>query len=110
MTTYNYFESIQTDVINYIDKNGVVANNIDELYSVLINSEVTGNAAGGYTDNETAASNLQDNEILLFNALEEWGYTQDDAKSTDPQTLDVFLRCHLLRAVINNTVSFLAVA
>ena len=111
MTTYNYFESIQKDLINYLTQNiGVKASTAEELHANLFYTCVTGNTPDYYTTAAAAAENLKGNNILLAAALESMGCTIEEAKNYGPQLCDVVIRCFLLKKVINNTVSFLAAA
>ena len=110
-TTYNYFEAIKKDLINYLDQNiGVKASTAEELHANLFYSSVTGNNPDYYTTAAAAAEYLECNHILLAAALDSMGCTIDESKNYGPQLCDVVIRCYLLKKVIKETVTFLAAA
>jgi len=110
-TTYNYFDSIQKDLINFLcQNNDIKASTAEELHDKLFYTSVTGNTPDYYTTAAAAAENIKGNNILLSAALESMGCTIDEAKNYGPQLCDVVIRCFLLEKVIKNTVTFLAAA
>lgn len=118
METYNYLESVTTDVRNYIDEDylndGVYDftdfNDFDDLRETLyddmfVSDSVTGNASGSYTfSTYTAEENLCHNLELYFDALQEFGYTPNDFENFSAEGADVTIRCYLLSQVLHNVL------
>lgn len=106
---YDYFNSVVSDVIDYLKENNLDKKpeliDTDELYDELINNDsVTGNASGSYTFNTVQAEqNLVGNWQLLDESLDELGCAVDILKE-GPEWCDVAIRCYLLPDAISTAI------
>lgn len=115
MTTYNYYENMKSDIMQYIEDHKDYGINYDEydnieemeedLYDKMwLSDTVTGNASGSYTFNTwDAEENLCHNLDLLKEAC--------DVFESDISTLlesaeicDVTIRCYLLGQVLHEVM------
>ena len=123
MTTYNYFNALCADILDYIGENINLANYLtedgldaDELAKRLNNDcwtadSVTGNASGSYYCNaHKAREALRGNEDVLIEAIEEFGDCPEDYKRalTSPEWADVTIRCYMLGQAVGAVVGALA--
>ena len=111
MKTYNYFQAVKEDVLNYIQENEIVITeeNREEVEGQLnedcwMDDSVTGNASGSYTFSTwQAEENLCHNFSLLAEALQEFGcdinYIERGAEACD-----VTIRCYLLSQCITEAI------
>lgn len=111
MKTYNYFQAVKEDVLNYIQENEIVITeeNREEVEGQLnedcwMADSVTGNASGSYTFSTwQAEENLCHNFSLLAEALQEFGcdinYIERGAEACD-----VTIRCYLLSQCITSAI------
>ena len=111
MKTYNYFQAVKEDVLNYIQENEIVITeeNREEEEGQLnedcwMADSVTGNASGSYTFSTwQAEENLCHNFSLLAEALQEFGcdinYIERGAEACD-----VTIRCYLLSQCITSAI------
>lgn len=107
MERYDYLEAVKSDVLDYINENGITVNseNRDEIEEQLNDDlfccdSVTGNASGSYTFNAwEAEENLCHNLDLLGEACEEFGSNMDILKDS-AEACDVTIRCYLLGQAI----------
>lgn len=112
MEKYDYFESVEEDVINYIECNNieVTEENRDEVEQELndrlfMEDSVTGNASGSYTCNAWKAEEyLCHNWDLLSEALVEFGDDAAVAIERGAEYCDVTIRCYLLGQVISKVL------
>lgn len=111
MEKYNYLESMKSDILDYLEENGIEkanAENREELADQLnddlwIADSVTGNASGSYTCNAQQARDMvYRNEDLLLEALEDFGNDLQSYKRAleSPEYADVTIRCWLLPRAI----------
>lgn len=119
---YNYTESMEQDIKNYIKENELMDEYPDteelaeELEDTLwIEDSVTGNASGSYTFNRNLAkSYVLDNIDVCRSALEELCVDKKDIAdhflNEDWEWFDVTIRCYLLYGAIQNVVSELETA
>lgn len=106
MKTYNYFEAVKSDVLDYILSENIPVSSetvdeiADELNEILwCSDDVTGNASGSYTFNAwKAEENLCHNLGLLKEACEEFCTNVDILEN--PEACDVTIRCYLLSSAI----------
>lgn len=106
METYNYFEAVKSDVLDYISSENICVSleNMDEIADELNGSlwcsdGVTGNASGSYTFNRwQAEENLCHNLDLLKEACEEFCTNVNILE--DPEACDSLIRCYLLGSAI----------
>lgn len=111
MKTYNYFQAVKEDVLNYIQENEIVITeeNREEVEEQLnencwISDSVTGNASGSYTFSTwQAQENLCHNWDLLSEALQEFGCDVDYIKR-GAEACDVTIRCYLLSQCITEAI------
>lgn len=111
MKTYNYFQAVKEDILNYIQENEITITeeNREEVEEELNNNcwmsdSVTGNASGSYTFSTwQAEENLCHNWDLLAEALHEFGcdinYIERGAEACD-----VIIRCYLLSQCIASAI------
>ncbi len=108
MKTYNYLEAVTSDVIDYIEENGikVTEENREEVEEQLNEDlwavdSVTGNGSGSYTFNTwQAEENLRHNLDLLAEACEEFGCNAAEQLAKGAEACDVTIRCYLLGQAI----------
>ena len=104
--TYDYFEAVKEDAKEWLlencetgylmttDDDEIVSEYIEDLF---VDDNVTGNASGSYTFcTYTAQENLVGNWELLMEALYDMGASETWITQTNPEELDVFIRCYLL--------------
>lgn len=110
MEKYNYFESVKSDILDYINDHDIQVynSNRDEIESSLyddlfIADSVTGNASGSYTFNAwQAEENLCHNFDLLQEACSEFG--SDLSVLDSPESCDVTIRCYLLSQCLSEAL------
>ena len=111
MERYDYLEAVKSDVLDYINENGITVNSEnryeieeqlnDDLFTC---DSVTGNASGSYTFNTwTAEEYLCHNLELLGEACEEFGSNMDILKD-GAEACDVTIRCYLLNQAIREVL------
>lgn len=113
---YDYYEAIKADVRYFIfeeftlDQVLEALKNDYESFRERVNDlcwvadDVTGNASGSYTfSTYDAEKNLLHNGYLLEEALADFGASEKDYKRCllEPETADVFIRCHLLASAVD---------
>ena len=110
--TYNYFEAVKADVLEYIsenvnlaewrgDRDGLEEDLNDRLW---IDDSVTGNASGSYTFSTwKAEENLCHNWDLLQDALSEFGFDENPIER-GAEWCDVTIRCYLLNQAISEAL------
>lgn len=111
MEKYNYFESVKSDVLDYIEENDikVTSSNRDDIEQELndtlfCNDSVTGNASGSYTFSTwEAEENLCHNLDLLSEALNEFGCDANYLEK-GAEACDVTIRCYLLGSAISEAL------
>ena len=111
MKTYNYFQAVKEDVLNYIQENEIVITeeNREEVEEQLnedcwLQDSVTGNASGSYTFNTwQAEENLCHNFQLLAEALQEFGCDINHIER-GAEACDVTIRCYLLSQCITSAI------
>lgn len=104
---YDYLKAVTTDVLNYINENGitVTADNRGEIEEQLqedlwSDDNVTGNGSGSYTFNAYQAEEyICHNLDLLAKAIEEFGANMDVLRN-GAEACDVTIRCYLLGQAI----------
>ena len=103
---YDYREAMKADIMQYIEDNSIDKedyNNKDHMLECLsddlwIEDSVTGNASGSYTFSRwQAEENLCHNFDLISEAYEEFGCQPD---FSNPEAIDVTIRCYLLNQVL----------
>lgn len=106
---YNYREELKKDIITYLIENyeesEINKENNDKLYDDLWSADsVTGNSSGSYTFcTQLAKEYIMDNEELLYDTLEEYGY--DNIKlPIEWENLDVLIRCYLLGEILSEVL------
>lgn len=111
MKTYNYFQAVKEDVLNYIQEHEITITDVnrEEVEEQLnedcwLSDSVTGNASGSYTFSTwQAQENLCHNWDLLAEALHEFGcdinYIERGAEACD-----VTIRCYLLSQCIASAI------
>lgn len=114
--TYNYYEAIKADVIDFIECNidfskyenaEDLAWRLEEL--LWVDDGVTGNASGSYTSNTWQAEEyIAHNWDLLFEALREFGCESVDVLEKGADWCDVTIRCYLLRGAIDEALKEMA--
>lgn len=123
MATYNYYNQICADILDYIGENINLGDyiteeglDVDELGERLHDDcwaadSVTGNASGSYYCNAYRAREaLRGNEELLAEAIEEFGDRPEDYKRalTCPEWADVTIRCYMLGQAVGAVVGAIA--
>ena len=111
MKTYNYFQAVKEDVLNYIQENEITITeeNREDVEDQLnedcwMADSVTGNASGSYTFSTwQAEENLCHNWDLLAEALQEFGCDIDYIKR-GAEACDVTIRCYLLSQCITSAI------
>lgn len=111
MEKYNYFESVKSDVLDYIEENDikVTTSNRDDIEQELndtlfCDDSVTGNASGSYTFSTwKAEENLCHNLDLLAEALQEFGCDAEYLEK-GAEACDVTIRCYLLGSAISEAL------
>lgn len=101
--SYNYYEAIEDDVRAYLRNYGAEYDDEDTLLEDLwAEDEVTGNGPYGYGDEETCAEYLCGNLDLLFQALDEFGYTVQHIRKQSRINIvcDAIIRLHLLPEIV----------
>lgn len=115
MEKYNYKEAVTSDAANLINENLEYSDNLkgmtrDELAEWLRDAawtadSVTGNGSGSYTFDAWKAEEYICHNLDLFrDALEEFGQPDDANKLTDPEYIDVTIRCYLLGQCIEEAI------
>ena len=112
MEKYDYFEAVCEDIREEMKyrKVKVTSMNKDEVYSDLydelfVTDSVTGNASGSYTFNAwQAEENLCHNMDLLEEALNEFGYGEENPLSKGAEWCDVTIRCYLLGQALSTVI------
>ena len=114
--TYNYYEEMHNDVVNYIIEN---YDNYKELerddFEEELNDDlwtadsVTGNGSGSYTFSRAEAkSYVLENMDLLMVACDEFGMDYESIGkmfvSDDWESMDVTIRCNLLPQIISEVL------
>ena len=111
MSNYNYEESVQDDVLDYI-KNNINFSDFDTIEELAekLNEDlwaedsVTGNASGSYTFNTyQAEENIAHNWDILEEAIEEFGGCENPIEK-GAEWCDVTIRCYLLNQAITNVL------
>lgn len=112
MTNYNYFEAVKGDVLEYIKNEGikVTAYNREEVEEQLnedlwADDSVTGNGSGSYFYNANSAADcLCRNWNLLEEALDAFGFVEDNPIKRGEEWCDVTIRCYLLGQAISEAL------
>lgn len=104
MERYDYFETVENDLTDFIrDVNpGHVDDDRREKLrdDAFVSDSVTGNGSGSYTFSTWRAEEcLCHNSDLLRDVLEE-----TDSGYSDPESNDVMVRCHVLNEVFDRVV------
>lgn len=109
---YNYLETVKEDIKSYINDNEikVYSSNREEIEQTLnddlwVEDSVTGNASGSYTFNAwQAEENICHNWELLAEAMEEFGYSNENVIDKGAEWADVTIRCYLLGQAITEVL------
>lgn len=113
MERYDYYRAVGHDVLDYIHENLEPSDwqsNRDGLEERLndvlwVEDSVTGNGSGSYWFSAWEAEEaLCHNLDLLKEALDEWGTRPD---LSNPEALDVTIRCYVLGEAINSVLDYL---
>lgn len=112
MEKYNYLEAVKNDVLCWIDENLSLAEwddeelLLDHLDSILFTADsVTGNASGSYTCNAyTAEEYIAHNWDIIGEMIDE-GYIIIEQFRRGPETIDVIIRCYVLRTAIEEALT-----
>lgn len=105
MERYDYYAAVTEDVKNYIEEN-VNINDFDNKNEFCdyvneqcwISDSVTGNGSGSYTFSTwKAEENLCHNFDLIKDTEDEFG----ELDMSNPEAIDVSIRCYLLGQVCN---------
>lgn len=107
METYNYYEAVKNDVLNYIENNIDYTDfeSLEDLEERLnndlwVSDEVTGNGSGSYYCNAWKAEEaICHNLDLLSEAMKEFGCDFNLLKQ-GAEAADVTIRCYLLYGAI----------
>jgi len=110
---YNYYQSVKTDVMNWIDENraDIEAQHDKAQYicdSVFVDDNVTGNASGSYTfSRREAKENYFGDEKAseyLENMCEEGFASYEEVGKAmvheNWETIDVLIRCYLVNGIV----------
>lgn len=115
MTTYNYYEEMKADIMQYIEDEKDYGINFDDydtiedleehLNEVLwYEDSITGNASGSYTFNTwEAEENLCHNLDLLKEACDTFG-SDISTLLESAEICDVTIRCYLLGQVLHEVM------
>lgn len=114
---YDYMENLKGDIKDYIEENKkyLEGKDYNDLYDLMfLEDSITGNASGSYTFNTwKAEENLRNNENLVFEALEEFGYFSSiDSMNSCIRAIrehgsewcDVTIRCYLLGSALSEVL------
>lgn len=110
---YNYYEAVKADIRQYIEDNGINANDYEsmtamheELSETLwCEDSVTGNASGSYTFNRwQAAENIAHNWDLIKAAVWEFGCDTENILDKGEEWCDVTIRCYLLNECLAEVI------
>ena len=112
MYRYDYNEAVKDDVKKYIEENytreelRAKMQDRDEFREELHDDcwcadEVTGNASGSYTFSTWEAENyICHNYDILAEALDEFGYIDENPFARGAEWCDVVIRCYMLDGAI----------
>lgn len=112
MEKYDYLEAVKNDVLCWIDENLSLAEwddeelLLDHLDSILFTADsVTGNASGSYTFNAyTAEEYIAHNWDIIGEMIDE-NYIIIEQFRRGPETIDVIIRCYVLRTAIEEALT-----
>lgn len=111
---YDYRRAITDNILDYLaetdarpdmteqEREALEEELHDELWTA---DSVTGNGSGSYTfDRATASAYIKDNMDLYFAAMRAFGGHNPDRDPGEPETIDVTIRCYLLRECITKAL------
>jgi len=106
MEKYDYMSAVKSDIMDWLKEKGHIGQSKrDSIYDNLwMCDSVTGNGSGSYTFNTwKAEENLCHNMDLLGEALEEFGYGENEVNVVEKgaEWCDVTIRCYLLGQVLD---------